>query len=66
MTRREEIDLEIRRQAVRLYPRCTALFELPLMVYAQIIQDNTTRKNPYRVSEARIRKIIGSMTEFNR
>ena len=65
MTRREEIDLEIRRQAVRLYPRCTALFELPLMVYAQIIQDNTTRKNPYRVSEARIRKIIGSMAEFN-
>ncbi len=36
------------------------------MVYAQIIQDNTTRKNPYRVSEARIRKIIGSMAEFNR
>lgn len=66
MTRREEIDLEIRRQALRLYPRCTALFELPLMVYAQIIQDNTTRKNPYRVSEARIRKIIGSMAEFNR
>ncbi|WP_295761196.1 hypothetical protein [uncultured Oscillibacter sp.] len=66
MTRREEIDLEIRRQALRLYPRCAALFELPLMVYAQIIQDNTTRKNPYRVSEARIRKIIGSMAEFNR
>ena len=66
MTRNEEIDLEIRRQALRLYPRCAALFELPLMVYAQIIQDNTTRKNPYRVSEARIRKIIGSMAEFNR
>ena len=66
MTRREEIDLEIRRQAIRLYPRCTALFELPLMVYTQIIQDNATRKNPYRVSEARIRKIIGSMAEFNR
>lgn len=66
MTRREEIDLEIRRQALHLYPRCTALFELPLMVYTQIIQDNTTRKNPYRVSEARIRKIIGSMAEFNR
>lgn len=66
MTRREEIDLEIRRQAVRLYPRCTALFELPMMVYTQITMDNTTRKNPYRVSEARIRKIIGSMAEFNR
>lgn len=65
MTRREEIDLEIRRQALRLYPRCTALFELPLMVYAQIMEDNTTRRNPYRVSEARIRKIIGSMPEFN-
>ena len=66
MTRREEIDLEIRRQAVRLYPRCTALFELPMMVYTQITMDNTTRKNPYRVSEARIRKILGSMAEFNR
>ena len=66
MTRREEIDLEIRRQALRLYPRCTTLFELPLMVYTQIIQDNTTRKNPYRVSEARIRKTIGTMPEFNK
>lgn len=65
MTRREEIDLEIRRQALRLYPRCVALFELPLMVYAQIMEDNTTRRNPYRVSEARIRKIISSMPELN-
>lgn len=65
MTRREEIDLEIRRQALRLYPRCVTLFELPLMVYAQIMEDNTTRRNPYRVSEARIRKIISSMPELN-
>lgn len=65
MTRREEIDLEIRRQALRLYPRCVALFEIPLMVYAQIMEDNTTRRNPYRVSEARIRKIISSMPELN-
>lgn len=64
MTRREEIDLEIRQQAVRLHPKCAALFELPLMVYAQIMQDNTTRKRPYRVSEARVRKIIGTMPEF--
>ena len=34
------------------------------MVYAQIMQDNTTRQRPYRVSEARVRKIIGSMQEF--
>ncbi len=64
MTRREEIDLEIRRQAVQLYPRCAALFELPLMVYTQIVKDNTTRRNPYRVSEKRIRDIIGTMPEF--
>lgn len=64
MTQRDEIDAEIRQQAIRLYPRCAALFELPLMVYAQIMQDNTTRKQPYRVSEARVRKVIGSMTEF--
>lgn len=65
MTRNEEIDLEIRQQAIRLYPKCVALFELPLMVYTQIMQDNATRKRPYRVSEARIKKIIGSMPEFH-
>ncbi len=65
MNRRDEIDAEIRRQAVRLYPKCAALFELPLMVYSQIAADNALRRNPYRVSEARIRKIIGSMPEFN-
>lgn len=64
MTQRDEIDAEIRRQAIRLYPRCAALFELPLLVYAQIMQDNATRRRPYRVSEARVRKIIGSMPEF--
>ena len=64
MTRRDEIDLEIRRQAIRLYPECAALFELPLRVYAQIMQDNSTRRKPYRVSETRIRKVIGTMTEF--
>lgn len=64
MTQRDEIDAEIRQQAIRLYPRCAALFELPLMVYAQIMQDNATRRRPYRVSEARVRKIIGSMPEF--
>ncbi len=61
MTRREEIDLEIRQQALKLYPKCAAPFELPLMVYAQIMADNTLRKSPYRVSEARIRKVIESM-----
>ena len=66
MTRNEEIDLEIRQQALRLWPRCTALFELPMMVYMQIIMDNATRRKPYRVSEARIRKTIGTMPEFNK
>lgn len=64
MTQHDEIDAEIRQQAIRLYPKCAALFELPLMVYAQIMQDNATRRRPYRVSEARVRKIIGSMPEF--
>ena len=64
MTRSEEIDLEIRNQAVRLYPKCAALFELPLMVYSKIVEDNATRKRPYRVSETRIRKVILSMEEF--
>lgn len=64
MTRNEEIDLEIRNQAIRLFPKCVALFELPMMVYTQIMLDNSTRKKPYRVSEARIRKIIGTMPEF--
>lgn len=64
MTRRDEIDLEIRRQAIKLYPNCAALFELPHMVYAQIIKDNDLRKKPYRVSEDRIKRVIGSMPEF--
>ena len=64
MTRSEEIDLEIRNQAVRLYPKCAALFELPMMVYSKIVEDNATRKRPYRVSETRIRKGILSMEEF--
>lgn len=64
MTRQDEIDAEVRRQAVRLYPKCVALFELPMMVYAKIAEDNVTRKKPYRVSEKRIRDIIGSMPEF--
>lgn len=48
MTWRDEIDMEIRRQAIRLYPDCAALFELPRRVYAQIMQDNSMRRKPYR------------------
>lgn len=36
---REEMDMEVRNLAVRLYPRCAALFELPGLVYAQIMSD---------------------------
>ena len=64
MTRTDEIDLEIRQQAIRLYPKCVALCELPLMGYSQIMQDNDLRQKPYRVSETRIKKIISSMPEF--
>lgn len=66
MTRSEEIDLEIRQQAIKLYPKCVALFELPHLVYMQIIKDNDLRKKPYRVSEDRIRKVISTMTEFQK
>lgn len=65
MTINEEIELEIRQQALKLYPKCVALFELPHMVYAQILKDNDLRKKHYRVSEGRIKKVIGSMPEFN-
>ena len=64
MTRRDEIDTEIRNQAVRLYPKCTALFELPNMVYSKIIIDNDLRQKPYRVSFERVKKIISEMNEF--
>lgn len=64
MTRRDEIDSEIRNQAVRLYPQCVALFELPRMVYTKIITDNSLRKNLYRVSEDRIKRVINTMPEF--
>ena len=64
MTRSEEIDLEIRNQAVRLYPKCAALFELPMMVYSKMVEDNATRRRPYRVGETRIHKVILSMEEF--
>lgn len=64
MTRSEELEIEIRNQAVRLYPKCAALFELPTMVYAQIMSDNDTRKKPYRVSEDKVRKVIRTMPEF--
>ena len=64
MTWRDEIDLEILRQAIRLYPDSAALFELPRRVYAQIMQDNSMRRKPYRVSEVKIRKIIATMPEF--
>lgn len=47
-----------------LYPDCAALFELPRRVYAQIMQDNSMRRKPYRVSEVKIRKIIATMPEF--
>lgn len=65
MTRNQEIDLEIRNLAVRLNKKCAALFELPMLIYSQIMEDNTLRKRPYRVSYERIQKIIHNMPEFN-
>lgn len=64
MTRKDEIDLEIRQQAIKLAPQCVALFELPHMVYAKIIDDNALRKKPYKISETRVKNVIYSMPEF--
>lgn len=61
MARTEEIEMEIRNQAIKKYPECVALFELPNMVYAQIMKDNDTRKKPYRISYERIKGIIQAM-----
>ena len=65
MTRTDELNAEIRNQAVRLYPKCAGLFELPLIVYTKIVMDNDTRKKPYRLSVERCKKIILEMPEFN-
>lgn len=65
MTRKEETEIEVRNQAVKLYPKCAGLFELPLMVYSQIVQDNETRRKPYRVSVDRCKRIILAMPEFD-
>ena len=64
MTWRDEIDMEIRRQAIRLYPDCAALFELPRRVYAQIMQDNSMRRK-LPVSEVKIRKIMLQCQNFS-
>ncbi len=61
MTRKEEIEFEIVRLAKKLYPQCVALFELPKMIYVQIMIDNDFRKKPYRVSFERIQRIVGEM-----
>lgn len=65
MTKSDELNAEIRNQAVRLYPKCAGLFELPLMVYTKIVMDNDTRKKPYRLSVERCKKIIMAMPEFD-
>lgn len=65
MTRRDEIDMEIRNQAVRHYSDCRALLDLPLIVYNQIMQDNDLRKRPYKVSFNRVHAIIMAMPEFD-
>ena len=65
MTRTDELTAEIRNQAVRLYPKCAALFELPLMVYTQIVADILTRSKPYRLRVERCKKIILAMPVFD-
>ncbi|MDD3337103.1 MAG: hypothetical protein PHI98_16595 [Eubacteriales bacterium] len=62
MTRRQEIDQEVQRLIKKLLPSCNALFELPSLVYAQIMKDNVTRKQPYRVSFNHIESIMHQMS----
>lgn len=58
MNRTDEINTEIRRLIARFRPLTHADFEIPRMVYAQIIADNTTRKQPYRVGYNRIEQLM--------
>ena len=64
ISRQQEIDCEICRQAVRLEKSAPALLELYLMVYAKIIDDNAMRRSPYRVSFERVQNVIRAMPEF--
>lgn len=34
------------------------------MVYPKIIEDNSMRKKPYRISIDRIKRVISTMSEF--
>ena len=63
-TYQETIDIEIRQLAHKLKGNCIALFQLPLMIYNQIMLDNQTRKKPFRVSFKRIEDMVHSMPEL--
>ena len=62
-TYQESIDMEIKRLAFKLKGECRALLQLPLKIYSQILEDNKTRKKPYKVSLKRIERIILSISE---
>jgi hypothetical protein len=61
MTRRQEIDNEIIQLVACFTPQTHADFEIPHMVYAQVMKDNETRKKPYRVSYDHIQQIMHEM-----
>ena len=61
MSHSEAIDLEIRNLIIRLRAKTVADFEVPCVVYAQIMHDNDLRKKPYRVSYDRIRNTFNQM-----
>lgn len=63
MTRRQEIDSEIMRLVSHFTPQTHADFEIPRMVYAQILKENETRKKPYRVSYDHIQQVMHEMRE---
>ena len=61
MSHSEAIDLEIRNLIIRLRSKTVADFEVPCVVYAQIMHDNDLRKKPYRVSYERIGNTLKQM-----
>lgn len=55
------VEAEIMQYILRASKKCAALFEVPSMVYAQIVKDNAMRIKPIRANEKRISRIMHEM-----
>lgn len=58
-----EKEVEVQNLIVRLRPLTRADFEVPDLVYRQIMKDNDTRKHPIKVSYDYIRNVMYQMRE---